>query len=89
MDIFKGHATNNEKLLRFDWETTSQQLQCQAPYLYSLYSSAICFKSKKNLPCMLTSLSILLYGRSQKLSQLQYIMALTRNKCGLTKEVST
>ena len=70
-DLFKGHASNNDRLIHFDWESTGQKLKCRAPYLYSFYNSAVCFNPKKNLPCMLTSLSVLFYGRSQKMSQLQ------------------
>lgn len=84
-DLFKGHASNNERLLHFDWQTTGQKLQCQAPYLYSIFSKSISLNPKKNVSCMLTSLCVLLYGRSQKLSLLQYILGLTLDKCGLTK----
>lgn len=31
-DIFKGHASNNEKLVKFDWKCTSQKLQVQHPF---------------------------------------------------------
>lgn len=40
-DVFKGHASNNEKLVKFDWKCTSQKLQVQAPFLYSTFSSIV------------------------------------------------
>lgn len=86
-EIFKGHASNNEKLIKFDWKCTSQQLQLKAPYLYSVFSSVVGLQKKKNLPQMLTSLAVLLYGRSQTINQLQYILGLILQKCGLNREV--
>ncbi|XP_048763890.2 uncharacterized protein LOC125671936 isoform X1 [Ostrea edulis] len=85
-EIFKGHASNNEKLIKFDWKCTSQQLQLKAPYLYSVFSSVVGLQKKKNLPQMLTSLAVLLYGRSQTINQLQYILGLILQKCGLNRE---
>jgi hypothetical protein len=85
-EVLKGHASNSEKLLRFDWKCVSQQLHDKAPYLSSVFSNAIAL-NKKNLPQMLTSIAVLLYGRSQTTNQLQYILGLTLQKCGLNREV--
>lgn len=41
---------------------------------------------KKKLPGVITSAAILLYTRSQGLNQLQYILGLIEDKCGMTKE---
>lgn len=87
-DIFKGHASNNEKLVKFDWKCTSQKLQVQAPFLYSTFSSIVGLQKKKKLPMMLTSISLILYGRSQTMNQLQYILGLILQKCGLNREVT-
>ena len=87
-EIFKGNGSNNEKLINFDMKHTSQQLQLKAPYLYQIFSSATCIllQEKKNLPQMLSSIAVLLYGRSQTTNRLQYILGLTQ-KCGLNREV--
>lgn len=87
-DIFKGHASNNEKLVKFDWKCTSQKLQVQAPFLYSTFSSIVGLQKKKKLPMMLTSISLILYGKSQTMNQLQYILGLILQKCGLNREVT-
>ncbi|XP_078311822.1 uncharacterized protein LOC111117593 [Crassostrea virginica] len=85
-EIFKGNGSNNEKLINFDMKHTSQQLQLKAPYLYQIFSSAILLQEKKNLPQMLSSIAVLLYGRSQTTNRLQYILGLTLQKCGLNRE---
>lgn len=36
---------------------------------------------------MMTAAAVLLYGRSQRQNQLQYILGQVLDKCGLTKEV--
>jgi hypothetical protein len=46
-DLFKAHASNNDRLMRFDWDSTGLKLKCRAPYLYSFYSSAVCLNPKK------------------------------------------
>ncbi|XP_056017062.1 uncharacterized protein LOC130046638 [Ostrea edulis] len=85
-EIVKGHASNNEQLIIFDLKCTSQQLQLKAPYLYSVFSSVVGLQKKKNLPHMLTSLAVLLYGRSHTINQLQYILGLILQKCDLNRE---
>lgn len=86
-ELFKEHVSNSEKLT-FDWERKSQLLQQKAPYLLSVFSNAICLREKQqNLPQMLTALAVLLYGRSQNMNQLQYILGFNLQKRGLNREV--
>lgn len=85
-ELFKEHVSNSEKLT-FDWERKSQLLQQKAPYLLSVFSNAICLREKQqNLPQMLTALAVLLYGRSQNMNQLQYILGFNLQKRGLNRE---
>lgn len=86
-ELFKEHASNSEKLT-FDWGCKSQLLQQKAPYLFSVFSNAVCLREKQqNLPQMLTALAVLLYGRSQNMNQLQYILGFNLQKCGFNREV--
>ena len=80
---------NTESLLNHDWTAISEKFQVKAPYLYSIFCNAanLYLGSKKKLPSMITSAAILLYTRSERVNQLQYIKGLMADKCGLTKEV--
>ena len=86
-DLYKGQASNCDHSCEFDWQHTQNELQLKAPYLYSVFSSAICLHEKKNLKQMLTSIAVLLYGRSQIMNQLQFVLGLILHKYGLSKRV--
>ena len=73
---FSGNGSSNEKLINFDLKHTSQQLQLKASCLYQIFSSAILLQEKKNLPKMLSSIAVFLYGRSQNTNILQSILGL-------------
>jgi hypothetical protein len=86
-EVFQNQSTQN--LLAFDWIAVYEEFKVKAPILHSVFcgAAAVDLGKKKKLPSMITSASILLYTRSQNLNQLQYIMGLIADKCGLTKEV--
>lgn len=89
MEIFQGHASNNEKLLQFDWKQKEESLRNKAPFLHGILRTVLNPKQKKDkqfIPHMMTAAAVLLYGRSQRQNQLQYILGLVLDKCGLTKE---
>ena len=79
---------NSESLLNHDWTAISEKFQAKAPYLFSIFCNAVnLYSGNKKKPSMMTSAAILLYTRSQRLHQLQYVIGLIAGKCGLTKEV--
>ena len=75
--------SSNENLMNFDTKNTVLYLKEKAPYLHSTLNCLV-----KNDTFISTAASILMYGHSQKLSQLQHIVGLALDRCGLTKEVS-
>lgn len=75
-------ATENNNLLRFDSHKLSSVLKDRGPYLFDILN---CIVKKKHF--ITTAASVLLYGHSQRLCQLQYIVGLSLDRCGLTKEV--
>jgi hypothetical protein len=77
-----------ESLMDFNWVFVEKVLKQEAPKLYMIFSNLINLEKKENLPVLITSLAVLLYGRSRTVSQLQHILGLTMDKCGLTKEVN-
>ncbi|XP_069120850.1 uncharacterized protein [Argopecten irradians] len=83
--VFKGYDPNNEAVLTFDWKMNNDCFQTAAPYLHSVLASVSSLDTKRNVSYMLTSAAILLYSHSQRLSQLQYIVGLVLDSCGLTK----
>lgn len=86
-DVFQNRSAEN--LLNFDWMDIFHQFQVKAPFLHSIFCGAadVDLQSKKKVPSMITSAAVLLYTRSQGLNQLQYIIGLIADKCGMTKEV--
>jgi len=86
-ELFQGHSSDTENLLFYEWKQKGELLKREAPYFYAILSDVICLDEGTDLPRMLTAAAVLLYGRSQRQSQLQYILGLAMKKCGLTKEV--
>lgn len=86
-NVFQNQSSEN--LLKFDWTAVSHEFQAKAPYLHNILCGAanLDLRTKKKLPGVITSAAILLYTRSQGLNQLQYILGLIADKCGMTKEV--
>lgn len=72
----------SKNLLHFDSHKLSSVLKDRAPYLFDILN---CIVKKKHF--ITTAASVLLYGHSQRLCQLQYIVGLSLDRCGLTKEV--
>lgn len=90
IELFQGHASNNEKLLQFDWKQKEESLRNKAPFFHEILRTVLNPKQKKDkqfIPQMMIAAAVLLYGRSQRQNQLQYILGLVLDKCGLTKEV--
>lgn len=90
IELFQGHASKNEKLLQFDWKQKEESLRNKAPFFHEILRTVLNPKKKKDkqfIPQMMTAAAVLLYGRSQRQNQLQYILGLVLDKCGLTKEV--
>lgn len=91
IELFQGHASNNEKLLQFDWKQREESLRNKAPFFHEILRTVLNPKQKKKdkqfIPQLMTAAAVLLYGRSQRQNQLQYILGLVLDKCGLTKEV--
>nr|XP_022328665.1 uncharacterized protein LOC111127726 isoform X1 [Crassostrea virginica]XP_022331633.1 uncharacterized protein LOC111129505 isoform X1 [Crassostrea virginica] len=56
-------------------------LKDKAPYLFDILKCVV-----KEEHFISTAASVLMYGHSQRLSQLQYIVGLSLDRCGLTKE---
>nr|XP_034321927.1 uncharacterized protein LOC117688213 [Crassostrea gigas]XP_034321928.1 uncharacterized protein LOC117688213 [Crassostrea gigas] len=85
-NVFQNQSSEN--LLKFDWTAVSHEFQAKAPYLHNILCGAanLDLRTKKKLPGVITSAAILLYTRSQGLNQLQYILGLIADKCGMTKE---
>ncbi|KAK3085431.1 hypothetical protein FSP39_003218 [Pinctada imbricata] len=78
-----------ESLTDFNWAFIAGKLRKEAPNLYKLFNEFVTCNSKKEsdkLPVVITSLSVLLYGRSRSMNQLQLALGLILDKCGLTKE---
>lgn len=90
IELFQGHASNNEKLLQFDWKQKEESLRNKAPFFHEILRTVLNPKQKKDkqfIPQMMTAAAVLLYGtcRSQRQNQLQYILGLVLDKSGLTK----
>lgn len=86
-NVFQNKSLEN--LLKFDWTAVSHEFQANAPYLHNIQCGAatLDLRTKKKLPGVITFAAILLHTRSQGLIQLQYILGLIADKCGMTKEV--
>lgn len=91
IELSQGYALNNEKLLQFDWKQKEKSLRNKAPCFHEILRTVLNPKQKKKdkqfIPQLMTAAAVLLYGRSQRQNQLQYILGLVLDKCGLTKEV--
>ena len=73
---------DNKSLTTFSIDECAKSLEETAPYLYQLMNS-----TGKRKQRVVTAISVLLYGHSQKLSLLQYITGLSLDRCGVSKEV--
>jgi hypothetical protein len=80
-------SSDPKQLLNFDWKGKSEIVKSIAPNLFDILSSISLVDSRHSLPKMMASLHVLLYGRCQRFNQLQYILGLVLDQCGLTKEV--
>ncbi|XP_061170636.1 uncharacterized protein LOC133180041 [Saccostrea echinata] len=76
----------SESMMNLDWSFVESKLKEGIPYLFTIMSSLIDVKKKQNLPVLIMSIGVLLYGRSRSVNQLQYILGLTLDKCGVSKE---
>ena len=74
--------TANRDLLEYDSKKLLSFLKDKAPYLFDILKCVV-----KEEHFISTAASVLMYGHSQRLSQLQYIVGLSLDRCGLTKEV--
>ena len=86
---------NEETLLRYNndikWNLLSKELKDKAPCLYEIAETVV-LKNKRNgtegvVGKLCTGLSVLLYSRNNKLSQVQHIIGFILDQCGTTKEV--
>lgn len=84
-DVLK--LCNVSDMLHFNQKTIAEKLQQKVPVLYELLDSIIPEKRRKSM-FLLTSLAVLLYGRSQRLNLVQFIIGLVLQKCGLSKQVN-
>ncbi|XP_061187058.1 uncharacterized protein LOC133195217 [Saccostrea echinata] len=83
-DLLK--CKKSESMMNLDWSFVESKLKEGIPYLFTIMSSLIDVKKKQNLPVLIMSIGVLLYGRSRSVNQLQYILGLTLDKCGVSKE---
>ncbi|XP_062581802.1 uncharacterized protein LOC134243566 isoform X2 [Saccostrea cucullata] len=83
-DLLK--CKKSESMRNLDWSVVESKLKEGIPHLFTIMSSLIDVKKKQNLPVLIMSIGVLLYGRSRSVNQLQYILGLTLDKCGVSKE---
>lgn len=79
---------NTNDLLKFDWTTVEKDLTTKLPSLMTILDHCINLKKKHRLAHLLTAVSVLLYGRSQRLNKIQMLLGLLLDQCGLSKEVN-
>lgn len=47
IELFQGHASNNEKLLQFDWKQKEESLRNKAPFFHEILRIVLNPKQKK------------------------------------------
>lgn len=47
LELFQGHASNNEKLLQFDWKQKEESLRNKAPFFHEILRTVLNPKKKK------------------------------------------
>lgn len=74
-------------LKNFQWQLISDSLRCKMPVFMSIIDCVLPVSKNKSLTLVITAISILLYGRSQLLNEVQVLLGMVLDSCGLTKEV--
>ena len=84
-NIFK--TKDAESMMSFKWSSVQDRFKAEAPSVYFVLSSIFDLQHHDHLPIFLASFAVLLYGQSRTVNQLQFILGIILDKCGLSKEV--